>query len=79
MRTTDIYFIPNQRILIESQLANAETSLPTVCCNRPFFFEGKKILQRNNIPDRMICKRPFLASNELRGEGFSGVIPLWHK
>ena len=56
-----------------ANLANAETSLSTACCNRPFLFEGKKILQLTacrcsqhyRTPDKMICRSPFLPSNEL--------------
>ena len=56
-----------------ANLANADTSLSTVCCNRPFLFEGKKILQLTACrcsqlyctQDKMICRSPFLPSNEL--------------
>ena len=42
MRTTDTCFLPNQLILTNSNLPKADTSLSTVCSNKPFCVEGKK-------------------------------------
>ena len=42
MRTTDTCFLPNQLILTNSNLPRADTSLSTVCSNKPFCVEGKK-------------------------------------
>ena len=42
MRTTDTCFLPNQLILTKSNLPRADTSLSTVCSNKPFCVEGKK-------------------------------------
>ena len=42
MRTTDTCFLPNQLILTKSNLPKADTSLSTVCSNKPFCVEGKK-------------------------------------
>ena len=51
---------------------NADTSLSTVCCNKPFLLEGKNIYiscyKRYSTPDTMICRpliSKFWASNEL--------------
>ena len=42
MRTTDTCFFPNQLILTKSNLPKADTSLSTVCSNKPFCVEGKR-------------------------------------
>ena len=42
---TDTYFLPYQWIFIKSQPLLCGHLLSTVCCNKPFLFEGKKILQ----------------------------------
>ena len=42
MRTTDTCFLPNQLILTKSNLPKADTSLSTVCSNKPCCVEGKK-------------------------------------
>ena len=41
MRTTDTCFLPNQLILTKSNLPKADTSLSTVCSNKPFCVKGK--------------------------------------
>ena len=61
-------------------LTNVDTSLFTVCSNRPFLSKGKKTMTAFRCPqcystsDKMICRRQFqtiLASNELHGDRFS--------
>ena len=42
MRTMDTCFLPNQLILTKSNLPKEDTSLSTVCSNKPFCVEGKK-------------------------------------
>ena len=49
MQTTDTFFCPMSRFSYKANLANMDTLLSTVCCNKPLFFGVKKPVVDINV------------------------------
>ena len=79
MRTTDTCFLPNQLILTKSNLPRADTSLSTVCSNKPFCVEGKKKETFSSPHVRESGKVWLVESAEIREKFACGIWNAAHK